>query len=312
MNKIFCNICFCKTQKYKVITRAKKILFINKCKRCDYEFFLNEKKKNLIQNKLDKLRLQSAGLKLIDKNNDFINGLKQSENYINNYLPKQKIRILDVGCSWGYFLKLAKKKGHNCYGLELNNIRRKYVNDKLRINCYKELNQLKNLKFNKIFLFYSLEYIKDPLNFLLKLKSYLLPKGEIIIYTPNKNDHVNSLFKLKEYENFFYEENSINYFSPKSFEKLCKKISRKYKIKVLQGYSLINLINWYFHKKPFSSGYVGEDKFIDEFISSINIKKMKLKREELVLKKLIYKTNNYFKRFLEQNKIANIIVVKIQ
>ena len=98
---------------------------------------------------------------------------------------------------------MQKKKGHNCYGLELNNIRRKYVNDKLRINCYQELNQFKNLKFNKIFLFYSLEYIKDPLNFLLKLKSYLLPKGEIIIYTPNKNDHVNSLFKLKEYENFF-------------------------------------------------------------------------------------------------------------
>ena len=47
MNKIFCNICFCETQKYKVITRAKKILFINKCKRCDYEFFLNEKKKKL-------------------------------------------------------------------------------------------------------------------------------------------------------------------------------------------------------------------------------------------------------------------------
>lgn len=312
MNKIFCNICSGKTQKYKVKTRTKKKLFINKCKICDYEFFLDEKKKNLIQNKLDKLRLKSAGLKLIDKNSDFINGLKQSKNYINYYLPKQKIRILDVGCSWGYFLKLAKKKGHKCYGLELNNVRRNYVNHKLRINCYQELNQLKNLKFNKIFLFYSLEYIKDPLNFLLKLKSFLLPKGEIIIYTPNKNDHVNNLLKLKEYENFFYEENSINYFSPKSFEKLCKKVSRKYKIKVFQGYSLINLINWHFHKKPFSSGYVGEDKFIDEFIADINVKNGKLKREEFILKKLIYKTNNYFKKFLEKNKIANIIVAKIQ
>jgi len=58
MNKIFCNICFFKTQKYKVITRAKKILFINKCKRCDYEFFLNEKKKNLIKNKLNKQRIK--------------------------------------------------------------------------------------------------------------------------------------------------------------------------------------------------------------------------------------------------------------
>ena len=45
---------------------------------------------------------------------------------------------------------------------------------------------------------------------------------------------------------------------------MCKRISKNYKINQIQGYSLINLINWFFHKKPFSSGYVGEDRFIDE------------------------------------------------
>ena len=220
--------------------------------------------------------------------------------------------ILDIGCSWGYFLYLAKKKGHKCYGLELNNIRRKYVNDKLKINCYEKIDHLKNLKFDKIFLFYSLEYIGSPLSFISKLKSFLSPKGEIIIYTPNKNDHINSLINSKEYKNFFYEENSINYFSPKSLKKMCKRISKNYKINQIQGYSLINLINWFFHKKPFSSGYVGEDRFIDELISNINIKKKNIKRQEILFKNLIKKTDKYFKKFLEKNKIANIIVARIQ
>ena len=145
-----------------------------------------------------------------------------------------------------------------------------------------------------------------------KLKSFLSPKGEIIIYTPNKNDHINSLINSKEYKNFFYEENSINYFSPKSLKKMCKRISKNYKINQIQGYSLINLINWFFHKKPFSSGYVGEDRFIDELISNINIKKKNIKRQEILFKNLIKKTDEYFKKFLEKNKIANIIVARIQ
>ena len=77
-----CTICNSKTKKKIVKTRSKKNLKINECKKCDYEFFLNEKRKNLKQNKLDKFRLKSAGLKLVNKNRDFINGLKQSEIYI--------------------------------------------------------------------------------------------------------------------------------------------------------------------------------------------------------------------------------------
>ena len=90
MNYIRCNICNGKTKKKLVKTRSKKNLQINLCKKCDYEFFLNEKTKNLKQNKLDKFRLKSAGLKLVNKNRDFINGLKQSETYIKNYLPNKK------------------------------------------------------------------------------------------------------------------------------------------------------------------------------------------------------------------------------
>lgn len=174
------------------------------------------------------------------------------------------------------------------------------------------INELKNLNFEKIFLFYSLEYIQDPLNFLVKLKSILSPGGEIVIYTPNKNDHINSLINIKEYKNFFYEENSINYFSPKSMKNLCKKISKKYKIDLVQGYSVINFINWYFHKKPFSTGYVGEDRFIEDLIKNVNLKKIKIKKQENILKKKIYNFNENFKRFLVHNEIANIIVIRIK
>ena len=312
MSRNKCYICKGVTKKRKVKTRSKKIISINHCKICDYEFFPNEKKNNLIQNKLDKLRLKSAGMKLINRDQDFMNGVQQSKKYVKKHLKQKKMRILDIGCSWGYFLYLAKKRGHECYGVELNYIRRKFVNNNLKINCLKDVNKIKNLIFDKIFLFYSLEYIQDPLNFLIKLRSLLSSGGEIIIYTPNKNDHINSLLSLKEYKDFFYEENSINYFSLKSMKKLCKKISKKHKIELIQGYSFINLINWFFHKKPFSSRYVGEDKFVEELNNNISFKKLKYKSDIILLKKLTYNLNNYFKKFLVRNKIANIIVVKIR
>ena len=237
---------------------------------------------------------------------------KQSEEYIKKHLTNKKINILEIGSSWGYFLLCAKKKGHKCTGVEINEIRRKYINKNLKINCFANIEELKNSKFDKIFLFYSLEYISKPLNYLKKLKNYLRKGGEIIIYTPNKNDHLNCLADLKEYDKFFYEENSINYFSQKSLKNLCKKITNNYSVILLQGYSIINLINWLLHKKPFSTGYVGKDNFLKEIISKL---KAKTKSQENIVKKIknkFIKFDFFFKKNLILNNISNIILLKIK
>ena len=86
-----------------------------------------------------------------------------------------------------------------------------------------------------------MEYIPDPKTYVTRLIKLLDKRGSIIIYTPNKNDVLKDLLKSRDYLNFFYDENSINYFSQKSLINLMKMINiKKYKLSSHQGYSIAN------------------------------------------------------------------------
>ena len=312
MIKNKCLICEKKVNHKHVITRSEKKRKIFQCTHCDFEFFQNNQIKNITNNRLDNFRLKNAGLNLIKKNEDFINGTLQSKEYVNNHLKtKRKLKILEIGCSWGYFLNESKKAGHNVIGLEINKIRKKFVKNKLKIDCYETLNEIKEHKFDKIFLFYSLEYINEPFKYLKNLIDFLKFHGEIIIYTPNKNDHINSILNLDYYKKFFYEENSINYFSEKSLKNVSKKLRCNYNLKLVQGYSLINFLNWYFHQKPFSTGFVGKDYYIDNLITEI-LKKKKQKKFVESLIRFIKEIDKKFKNLIIKNKISNILVLIIK
>lgn len=312
MFKYNCPICEKKSKSLKIYTRSKKKKQLYICNNCDFHYFKKEQNKNLKLNKLDDFRLKNAGIDVQKINQEFINGIKQSKSYIKKFIPTQKkIKILDIGCSWGYFLYCCKKKGHNVFGLEKNTIRRNYVRKKLKIDCRDTLKEFFGKKFDKIFLFYSIEYIKNPINFIKNLKKYLNKKGEIIILTPNKNDHINNILNLKSYENFFYEENSINYFSLKSLKNLCKKLSCNFKLELFQGYSVINFFNWFYHQKPFFTGYVGKDEYIEKLI--LHLKKntnIKFKFKKNLIKFINY-LDNKFKKLVKSQNISNAIILKI-
>ena len=311
--KLKCQICKKKIILKNVTTRSNKKLKINFCTSCDFEYFIKEKTNNLKQNKLDIFRLKNVGLKLIEKKKDIINGTQQAKEYIKLHANgKKKLKILDIGCSWGYFLKECKKNGHKAFGIEINKIRKDYVNNILNIKCLSNINELSGLTFDKIFLFYSLEYIKNPQDFLLKLKQFLSKNGEIIVYTPNKNDHINQLLNLKSYNNFFYEENSINYFSKKTLIKIGQNIKCKFNIQLYQGYSIINLLNWFFHKKPFSTGYVGKDYYIENLLSHLKSNLKKNKKLKSNFGTLIKKIDSEFKKLISKKNISNTIIFRIK
>ena len=97
-----------------------------------------------------------------------------------------------------------------------------YQKKKLKIRCEENIEkyQKENLTFDKVFLFYSLEYIPNPVNYISNLIQILSVGGEVIIITPNKNDILKRVIDNQNYKNFFYDENSINYFSIKSLKRL--------------------------------------------------------------------------------------------
>lgn len=321
MSKQPCIIDQSNCRKSLVNTRSKKKLKLFFCKNCDFEFFLHNPKKNLSKNKLDISRLKKAGLNIPNLREDFQNGLNQSKTYIKKYIKTgdRGKNILEVGSSWGYFLNLVKKKGCIPFGLEINKTRSNYIRSKLKIRCDSSLQKIEKegIKFKKIFLFYVLEYIPDPKNYIRRLIKLLDKKGSIIIYTPNKNDILKDLIKSRDYLNFFYDENSINYFSQKTLINLMKIINiKKYKLNSHQGYSIANFFNWYLNKSPRQTGMVGGDYFIDKLVKFLILlnksKKEKFKKSRKKIINFLLKIDSEYKKILKQQKIGNQIILEIK
>ena len=168
--KTKCSICNSSCRNKKIKTRDNTIRQIYICNYCDYEFFSHNPSKSLSNNKLDKSRLNFDGLKFFKKREEFKNGFLQSEHYFNNFMSNvpRKSNILEIGSSWGYFLYLLKKKNYNPYGVEISKIKTRYVNNNLKIFCVRSVDDIlkKRIKFKRIFLFYVLEYIKNPRDYI--------------------------------------------------------------------------------------------------------------------------------------------------
>ena len=201
--------------------------------------------------------------------------------------------------------------------MELNKFKKNFVNKRIKIRCEDELNKYQDIKFKKIFMFYSFEYIKNPYDFLITLKSYLAKKGSIIIITPNKNDVIKNILENNSYKKFFYEENSINYFSKRAMEILANNVSfKKYNISTYQGYSIVNFINWFLNHKPQKTGYVGEDRYMHSLQKNLKISHSKNNNINYYIKKSLLKifneTNKKFRLILENYNLGNQVILKLK
>lgn len=162
-------------------------------------------------------------------------------------------------------------------------------------------------------MFYSFEYIYDPKKYLDELLSILTKNGKIYIITPNQNDVLKDLDIKSNFKNFFYDINSINYFSTKSLFRLAKKLKNiNFSITTNQGYSLMNLFHWYLNKRPIKSRLVGGDDFVETLIKEIKKSnfKNKILANKLIL--IIKKMKNDYKELLSKYNYGNQIIFYIK
>ena len=275
MNKL-CKICNNKSSSTKITLRDGSEDNLYTCNDCGFSFLDAKYQSLLEEDKFEDARLGSAGLKIPEISEDFQNGLNQSKKYLNEYIGKNSLndQILEIGCSWGYFLSLLKDEGFNVCGLEINKTRATYVKDNLGISCFTSLEDLeiKKYSFDKIFLFYTLEYIEFPLDYLNRVLNLLNNNGKVVIITPNLKDVLKDVWFNKGFQVFFFEKQAVSYFSQESLETLFSKLSSKvsYTIDLRQGYSIFNHLSWFFSQKPVWTGSVGEDNHLEEIITSLN------------------------------------------
>lgn len=293
------------------------------CSSCDFDFFAHDPTDGLIADKLDQTRLQAAGLDIPTVERDFANGLRQSMSYIDEYIDASDRgrNVLEIGCSWGYFLKLVQDAGAKPYGVELNPVRMGYVNDKLGIPCEGSLDayEKRGIRFKKIFMFYVLEYVPEPVGYLQLLVNLLEDDGKLILITPSLRDPLRDLWRNSGFTNFFYDEHAINYFSPLAANRLIGRLcAGESFVSTRQGYSFVNHVSWFLTGAPRTTGVVGGDNFIKDIVSQLRAESPAGQPTVATdsgpaahLAKMIQDFDLSYKQYLETQELGNQIRITI-
>jgi 2-polyprenyl-3-methyl-5-hydroxy-6-metoxy-1,4-benzoquinol methylase len=189
---------------------------------------------------------------------------KKEKIYYNNIYNKglskilkfsNKLRtILDIGCSSGIFLDLAKKKNLITYGVELNKKELKLVSSKHVIFSKNIFDFHYDRKFDCITMWDVIEHIKDTNLLLKRIYNMLSPNGIFFFQTPNAFSAASTI--LNKNCNMFDGIEHVNLFSLKNIHLIAKK--NNFKILSIETIiSEIPIINNYLEFKDI---YLGDSR----------------------------------------------------
>ncbi len=102
--------------------------------------------------------------------------------------PERPGRLLDVGCGYGFFLKMAEEKGWEAVGVDLDPNGIAYAKEHLRVNAL--LGDIRDIQFPEghfdlVTLWNVLDHSPDPVDVLAETHRLLKENGHVFIRTPN-------------------------------------------------------------------------------------------------------------------------------
>ncbi|MCK4554848.1 class I SAM-dependent methyltransferase [Candidatus Parcubacteria bacterium] len=224
VEKINCPLCDCSS--YKAIFIKNGFDFV-RCDKCTF-VYVNPRMREKEVVKFYNSEAPSNARAL-----DFLSSPKQQEidkemyiellNKIKNKVPQGK--ILDVGSSFGLFLKTAKDLGYKVHGLELNEAAANYGKEKYGITIEPKL--LEDCDFNDntfdiVTMFGVIEHLFNPVEIVKEARRILKPGGLFIGRCPNVQGFVYMV--LHELGRTFTGRVHLSYFSEKTLKYLFNKV----------------------------------------------------------------------------------------
>ena len=190
-----------------------------KCTQCDI-VYLNPvfKDENLEKYYRTNHDLQSE---IVANDGDFYTNIySKGLRAIERVAPKGN--ILDIGCSAGIFLDLAKEAGWKTYGVELNEREASYATAKGHTIYNKFLNEVTfESPLEAICLWDVFEHLKDGEVYLNDMKALLAKSGVVFLQIPSADSLAAKM--LREKCNMYDGIEHVNLYSCKSIEKLAQK-----------------------------------------------------------------------------------------
>jgi len=168
---------------------------------------------------------------------------------------KTEGRVLDVGCSTGFFLREVKKRGFLGFGIDVSEYALK-IAGKDGINVKKgtvEEVKFPLNNFNIVTSFQTIEHETNPIKFLKEIYKVLKKDGLLVITTPNYNSPLRFLmgeywfgFRHREHL-FFFNHNSLKFLLEKAGFKNIE--IRRDRMRIFTfGYYMTRLISFYDNK----------------------------------------------------------------
>jgi len=172
--------------------------------------------------------------------------------------------ILDIGCSSGSFLDLAKLRDLDTYGVELNQAEFAYAKDKGH-EVYNNL--LENISFDRKFDIVSLwdvfEHLIDGEFYLNKIKKILSKDGMIFLQIPSSDSLAAKI--LRENCNMYDGLEHVNLYGVKTIERLAEKCNLDI-LSIKTVISEIGVINNYLNYEDPYLGNTTNKEFIPNVI----------------------------------------------
>ncbi len=172
---------------------------------------------------------------------------------------KPGLKILEVGCSYGYLTYSLNRMGHRAKGIDISKEAIGFARS--QFGEYFEVSDLKDYKdekkFDLIIATELIEHLPDPVGFVQKCKGLLEKEGRIIITTPNKDYNGDAVWKTD------LPPVHTVWLSRKSFEKMAKMHGLRYDFTDMSGYvsnSENQLVNLLFSRKKSIPGHVLDRK----------------------------------------------------
>lgn len=184
-------------------------------------------------------------------------------NIIKDFFDIEK-SFLEIGCSAGQFISKIKDKFGYVAGIELSKKCAEHVEKNWEIPVYtEEISEIawNGRQFDYIGFFQVLEHVENPKRFLYDVYNRLQSGGRVFIEIPSLNDPLRKLWKASAYEQFYYHEAHLSYFSEKSIRFILTECG--YKVEAvyhMQDYNFLNHLYWYFNNGPQPSCAFGLDE----------------------------------------------------
>ena len=215
LKKEYVNCSLCGSSATKRLFKKESLNFV-KCKKCGLVYLNPRLTKEAIK------KFYDPGINRWTNLKDYIDmKLPLFEDLLNQVEKVKKgIRILDVGCGIGLFLKLAKERGWDAYGVDISSEDVGYAKEKYGLEIYrgtiKDASYPDNF-FDAVTMWDVIEHLPDLLIYLKEARRILKKDGILFVLTGNIESTV-AKAKGVDWE-FLCDGSHLFFFSPQTLGK---------------------------------------------------------------------------------------------